>query len=42
LTEGADHQHLLRRALESARVSRFEVVHPSLNDIFIRQVGEAP
>ena len=40
LIDGADHQALLRRAMESARVSRFEVVHPSLNDIFIQQVGE--
>ena len=41
LHDGADPQHLLRRAVESARVSRFEVVQPTLNDIFIQQVGEA-
>ena len=41
LAEGADPQQLLRRLLESgARVSKFELVEPSLNDIFIAKVGE--
>ena len=40
LTDGADPQQLLRRAVESSRVSRFEIVRPSLNDIFIQLVGE--
>ena len=39
LTDGADPQDLLRRAMSTAKVSRFEVVTPSLNDIFIQQVG---
>jgi ABC-2 type transport system ATP-binding protein len=39
LKDGADPQKLLQRAAASARITRFEVVHPSLNDIFIQQVG---
>jgi ABC-2 type transport system ATP-binding protein len=39
LTDGADPQDLLRKAMTTAKVSRFEVVTPSLNDIFIQQVG---
>jgi ABC-2 type transport system ATP-binding protein len=38
LADGADPQKLLRRAAESATITRFEIVHPSLNDIFIQQV----
>jgi ABC-2 type transport system ATP-binding protein len=38
LADGADPQALLRRAAQSARITRFEVVHPTLNDIFIQQV----
>jgi len=39
LQEGADPQEVLRRALTSgARVNRFELVEPSLNDIFIESV----
>jgi len=39
LKEGADPQEVLRRALASgARVNRFELVEPSLNDIFIESV----
>jgi ABC-2 type transport system ATP-binding protein len=41
LRDGADPQQLLRRAAAASRVTRFEVVTPSLNDIFIQQVGEA-
>jgi ABC-2 type transport system ATP-binding protein len=41
LAEGADAQVLLRRLLEAgAVVSKFELVEPSLNDIFIAKVGE--
>jgi ABC-2 type transport system ATP-binding protein len=41
LAEGADAQELLRRLMASgARVSKFEMVEPSLNDIFIEKVGE--
>ncbi|CAN5185694.1 ATP-binding cassette domain-containing protein [soil metagenome] len=42
LTDGADAQVLLKRLLESgAVVNKFEAVEPSLNDIFIEQVGGA-
>jgi ABC-2 type transport system ATP-binding protein len=36
----ADAQGLLRAALEKASVSRFELMEPSLEEIFIRTVGE--
>lgn len=40
LAEGADAQKLLTRLIASgATVSKFEKVEPSLNDIFIEQVG---
>ncbi len=39
LKEGADPQEVLKRAvLSGARVNRFELVEPSLNDIFIESV----
>lgn len=39
LADGADSQEILRRALASgARVNRFELVEPSLNQIFIESV----
>jgi ABC-2 type transport system ATP-binding protein len=42
LAPGADAQELLRRLLAAgARVSRFELVEPSLHDIFIEKVGGA-
>jgi ABC-2 type transport system ATP-binding protein len=45
LAEGADPQALLREAVARVRVSRFEVVEPSLHEIFVDQVtgnrGEA-
>jgi ABC-2 type transport system ATP-binding protein len=41
LAEGADAQSLLKRLIVSgATVSKFELVEPSLNDIFIAKVGE--
>jgi ABC-2 type transport system ATP-binding protein len=41
LAEGADAQTLLQRLIASgATVSKFELVEPSLNDIFIAKVGE--
>ena len=41
LAEGADAQQLLRRLIEAgATVTKFELVEPSLNDIFIAKVGE--
>jgi ABC-2 type transport system ATP-binding protein len=40
LAEGADPQALLRRIVESgARVQRFELVQPSLHQIFLERVG---
>ncbi len=40
LAEGADAQELLRRLVQAgARISKFEQVEPSLNDIFIEKVG---
>jgi ABC-2 type transport system ATP-binding protein len=44
MAEGADPQAILREASARIRVSRFEVVEPSLHDIFVEQVtasGEA-
>ncbi|HEX8493752.1 MAG TPA: ABC transporter ATP-binding protein [Pyrinomonadaceae bacterium] len=42
LAAGADAQDLLKRLLEAgARVLKFELVEPSLNDIFIAKVGES-
>jgi ABC-2 type transport system ATP-binding protein len=41
LAEGADAQELLRRLVASgARITRFELVEPSLHDIFITKVDE--
>jgi ABC-type uncharacterized transport system ATPase subunit len=40
LADGADPQMLLKRLIESgAVISKFERTEPSLNDIFIDQVG---
>jgi ABC-2 type transport system ATP-binding protein len=40
LSDGADAQELLRRLVEGgARVSRFELIEPSLHDIFLQEVG---
>jgi ABC-2 type transport system ATP-binding protein len=44
MAEGTDPQAILREAASRIRVSRFEVVEPSLHDIFVEQVtagGEA-
>jgi ABC-2 type transport system ATP-binding protein len=40
LHEHADAQDLLRAAMEKAVVYRFELMEPSLEEIFIRTVGE--
>ncbi len=45
MADGADPQAILREAAGRLRVSRFEVVEPSLHDIFVQEVtarGEAP
>ncbi len=41
LTDGADPQALLADITSRVRVRRFEIVAPSLNDIFIRHVRQA-
>jgi len=41
LAPGADSQQLLRMVTERSRVHRFEVVEPSLEEIFIEVVGKA-
>ncbi|MBD0325686.1 MAG: DUF4162 domain-containing protein, partial [Pyrinomonadaceae bacterium] len=42
LATEADAQVLLKRLIDSgARVLKFELVEPSLNDIFITKVGES-
>jgi len=38
LAPGADPQHLLARAMETAKIRRFELVEPSLEEIFIDTV----
>jgi ABC-2 type transport system ATP-binding protein len=40
LAAGADPQQLLRMAIEKARVSRFELMEPSLEEIFKEVVGK--
>jgi ABC-2 type transport system ATP-binding protein len=40
LKPGADPQLLLRMAVDHARISRFELLEPSLEEIFIDQVGK--
>ncbi len=42
MAEGADPQELLRRAVDAGtRLSRFELVEPSLREIFIEKATEA-
>jgi ABC-2 type transport system ATP-binding protein len=41
LAPGADSQELLRLASSSARLSRFELMEPSLEEIFIDVVGKS-
>lgn len=36
--EGVDPQEILKKAIQEVRVSRFEIVEPSLNEIFIQTV----
>jgi ABC-2 type transport system ATP-binding protein len=40
LNEHADAQELLRAAVQRSRIYRFELMEPSLEEIFIRTVGE--
>ena len=40
LKPGADPQDLLRLAADRARISRFELLEPSLEEIFIDLVGK--
>ncbi len=40
LKDGADPQSLLLRAAQQARIFRFELMEPSLEEIFIRTVGQ--
>jgi len=40
LRDGADHQAILRRGVESeARILRFDLVEPTLHEIFVRHAG---
>ena len=39
LKDGADAQALLRAAIEKSRINKFELVEPSLEEIFIQTVG---
>jgi len=40
LSDGADAQAVLREAVAKVRVSRFEIVEPSLHEIFVSKVSE--
>jgi ABC-2 type transport system ATP-binding protein len=40
ILDGLDHQEILRKAMERAEVHKFQLVEPSLNEIFISTVGE--
>ena len=40
LRDGADAQHLLSEAITKARITRFEVMEPTLEEIFIETVGD--
>ena len=40
LKPGANAQDLLREAVQKATITKFELVEPSLEEIFIRTVGE--
>ena len=42
LGPGADPQSILRAVSEKLRITKFEVVEPSLHDIFIERVTEVP
>lgn len=40
ILNGQDHQSILKKAMEKADIHKFQLVEPSLNEIFISTVGE--
>lgn len=40
ILNGLNHQEILRKAMEKAEIHKFQLVEPSLNEIFISTVGE--
>ena len=40
ILDGLDSQEILKRAMEKAEIHKFQLVEPSLNEIFISTVGE--
>lgn len=40
LLDGQDHQNILKKAMSASEVHKFQLVEPSLNEIFISTVGE--
>ena len=40
ILNGLNHQQILRKAMEKAEIHKFQLVEPSLNEIFISTVGE--
>lgn len=40
ILDGLDSQEILRKAMEKAEIHKFQLVEPSLNEIFISTVGE--
>jgi len=40
LLDGQDHQNILKKAMNASEIHKFQLVEPSLNEIFISTVGE--
>lgn len=40
ILDGSNHQDILKKAMEKAEIHKFQLVEPSLNEIFISTVGE--
>jgi ABC-2 type transport system ATP-binding protein len=40
LLEGQNHQDILKKAMSASDIHKFQLVEPSLNEIFISTVGE--
>ena len=40
LLEGQDHQNILKKAMNASEIHKFQLIEPSLNEIFISTVGE--